>query len=176
MQTTNRWDKNAATDKVVIGSLTDEQLALHDEDIFCPRCCKFSLPRYYPGALGYWYTRQNVSSTTDTSSTEDNQAEVNGVIIYSNKGDELCSRCGDAEAGQARMEQSIMSDDELLLMRDWLIVDKDTQPADWNKQDNVSVYLDFLKERFMDDAISNVALYSSLTEDMQVSVDRSELE
>ena len=69
-----------------------------------------------------------------------------------------------------------MSDDELLLMRDWLIVDKDTQPADWNMQDNVSVYLDFLKERFMDDAISNVALYSSLTEDMQVSVDRSELE
>lgn len=133
----NRWDDNMSKDNIPPGPLSDKQSNAFDNDTFCPRCITYSLPKYYPGALGYWYTELKISGKVSPHLAwvfwkALSKLGVSGTIMYSNKGDELCSRCGDDEARQARNDQDNMSDDELILLGDWLVGDKDTQPDDWN--------------------------------------------
>jgi len=107
MSSKSRYEINCERDLGSVRPLSDTEKNAKDEDVKCPRCLEYNLPKYYPGALSYWYVKH---------------ARVYPVSTYN---DELCSPCGDDEAGQARMEQSNMSTEELGMLRDWLILSKE---------------------------------------------------
>jgi len=95
-----------------------------DENVKCPRCLEYNLPKYYPGALGFWYVNRMMTNIDALSGTFGSPKD-NFMVAVSNYNDELCSPCGDDEAGQARMEQANMTTEELGMLRDWLILSKD---------------------------------------------------
>jgi len=107
--TTYRYEINCKRDLGSVRPLSDTERIAKDEDVKCPRCLEYNLPKYYPGALSYWYVKY---------------ARVFPVSTYN---DELCSPCGDDEAGQARMEQANMTTEEIGMLRDWLILSKEVE-------------------------------------------------
>ena len=135
----NRYEINCERDLGSVRPLSDAEKNAKDENVKCPRCLEYNLPKYYPGALGYWYSVRDCEYNSYGRHGRpvldielfrypkqlSNYLSYPLIKVVSNYNDELCSECGDNEAGQARMEQSNMSTEELGMLRDWLIVSKE---------------------------------------------------
>ena len=131
-----RINHNRKADGIPDGIMTTEHKRMKDAEVGCPRCLEYNLPKYYIGALGYWYSVRNSGRPVldvmyhyfvhlKNSRGLLNYLSYPLIEMVSNHDDELCSNCGDNEAGQARIEQSKMTIEELGMLRDWIIVSKE---------------------------------------------------